>query len=90
MTNEQRRAPARRRMPRVGITLALIGAFAFMLDGAQAEQHNLQYHNAIPLPQYHYGAKIPVACLNRSMCVFILPTRVSLYGPLKSQDETEY
>jgi hypothetical protein len=24
-------------------------------------------HNHMPLPSYHYGAKIPVECLKRSM-----------------------
>jgi hypothetical protein len=24
-------------------------------------------HTKIPLPSYHYGARIPVSCLNRSM-----------------------
>jgi hypothetical protein len=24
-------------------------------------------HTKIPLPSYHYGAAIPVSCLNRSM-----------------------
>ena len=33
-----------------------------MLDGVKAEEHS-----KIPLPSYHYGAKIPVECLNRSM-----------------------
>jgi hypothetical protein len=35
---------------------------AVMLGGAMAEEHS-----KIPLPSYHYGAKIPVECLNRSM-----------------------
>ena len=28
---------------------------------------NAEEHSKIPLPSYHYGAKIPVECLNRSM-----------------------
>ena len=32
------------------------------IGGVYAEEHT-----AFPLPSYHYGAKIPVSCLNRSM-----------------------
>ena len=43
----------------------LLGAMMLMgglIEGARAEEHS-----KIPLPSYHYGAKIPVSCLNRSM-----------------------
>jgi len=45
--------------------LAILGGVVLgmgMLDGVKAEEHS-----KIPLPSYHYGAKIPVECLNRSM-----------------------
>ncbi|KAN0104225.1 hypothetical protein V8E51_009970 [Hyaloscypha variabilis] len=42
------------------IGMGMLGAV--MLGGAMAEEHS-----KIPLPSYHYGAKIPVECLNRSI-----------------------
>jgi hypothetical protein len=43
--------------------LAILGiGMVFGLGGVKAEEHS-----KIPLPSYHYGAKIPVECLNRSM-----------------------
>lgn len=45
----------------VELTLVLWCAM-LMLGAVSAEEHT-----KIPLPSYHYGAKIPVSCLNRSM-----------------------
>ena len=45
-----------RRSWRMGILAAV------MLGTATAQEHS-----KFPLPSYHYGAKIPVECLNRSM-----------------------
>lgn len=42
----------------LGAGLALLGA---------QETAAQEGHSKIPLPSYHYGAKIPVSCLNRSM-----------------------
>ncbi|CAD6499958.1 BgTH12-04063 [Blumeria graminis f. sp. triticale] len=36
--------------------------FATVLSGSVMAED----HNKIPLPSYHYGAKVPVSCLNRS------------------------
>jgi hypothetical protein len=46
-----------------GIKAAI--AAAFYTASAALDDH----HNPISKPQYHYGAKIPVTCLNRSMYV---------------------
>lgn len=43
----------------------LLGVGAVLL-GAQGV-NTQEEHSKIPLPSYHYGAKIPVSCLNRSM-----------------------
>jgi hypothetical protein len=40
-------------------------AAAFCTAATALEAH----HNPISKPQYHYGAKIPVTCLDRSMYV---------------------
>jgi len=42
----------------MGLVMVVMGLVA----GVMAEEHP-----KIPLPSYHYGAKIPVSCLNRSM-----------------------
>jgi hypothetical protein len=42
--------------------MCVFGMGMVMLGTAMAEEHS-----KIPLPSYHYGAKIPVECLNRSM-----------------------
>jgi len=51
----------RRRIP--WLAVLGIGAIA-LVSGANSEE---QHHTPIPLPSYHYGAKIPVSCLNRSI-----------------------
>jgi len=52
---------ARRRMPWLSILFAIV---AVCLAGVKAQEEE---HSKVPLPSYHYGAKIPVECLNRSM-----------------------
>jgi hypothetical protein len=47
---------------RWGTVTCVLGMVIAMLGLANAEEHS-----KIPLPSYHYGAKIPVECLNRSM-----------------------
>jgi hypothetical protein len=42
--------------------MMIIGGLGGLMEGVRAEEHS-----KIPLPSYHYGAKIPVSCLNRSM-----------------------
>ncbi|RDW91009.1 hypothetical protein BP5796_02174 [Coleophoma crateriformis] len=42
---------------------AVAACLALSLVGANAAKE----HSPIPLPSYHYGAKIPVSCLNRSI-----------------------
>lgn len=59
---------------RWGTVICVLGMVMAMLGLANAEEHS-----KIPLPSYHYGAKIPVECLNRSMCV--LPLSTSSFGP---------
>ena len=70
MMGELRPSSARRRIPRIVALLALAEACSFAFSGVQAGQ---PHHTVIPLPQYHYGARIPVTCLNRSMYVFAGP-----------------
>lgn len=57
-------------MGRIGGLLlgGLVGSFmgSGLFEGVVAEEHS-----RIPLPSYHYGAKIPVSCLNRSMYVLV-------------------
>ena len=45
-----------------GSWIAAILGSALLGIGVRAEEHS-----KIPLPSYHYGAAIPVSCLNRSM-----------------------
>ena len=40
-----------------------------LFTAAAAKEHKELTHAGIPKPSYHYGAKIPVTCLNRSMYV---------------------
>jgi hypothetical protein len=47
---------------RWGTAICVLGIVMAMLGLGHAEEHS-----KIPLPSYHYGAKIPVECLNRSM-----------------------
>jgi hypothetical protein len=45
-------------------SILTIGAVALAFaTGASGQEHR----KTLPLPSYHYGAKIPVTCLNRSM-----------------------
>lgn len=45
----------------LGPVLAIGAVVLGLLGGVSAEEHS-----KIPLPSYHYGAKIPVSCLERS------------------------
>jgi hypothetical protein len=45
-------------------TWAFALLFACLLGASSAQDFD---ENHIPLPSYHYGAKIPVECLKRSM-----------------------
>ena len=49
-------------MARGSWIVAILGSLLLGGIGVKAEEHS-----KIPLPSYHYGARIPVSCLNRSM-----------------------
>jgi hypothetical protein len=41
--------------------------FALALLGVQGVKAAKEHHGALAKPMYHYGAKIPVECLDRNM-----------------------
>jgi len=53
-------APLRKGNTWLAVTFAIA---LISTAGVKAQEE----HSKVPLPSYHYGAHIPVSCLNRSM-----------------------